>query len=500
MLWNAAFLDSLCNTVLVCLGAACLAVGIGLAMALLIVCGRVPLRRTIATAMLSLILVPVYVQATAWSAGFGVQGWLRLSQVAAALSPAKAIASVVWIHGTAAAPACFLLCMLGLARSADTNMRQSLLDFGPWRTLCRVVIPKMWPWIMASVIWTIAMSGNDMVVTNLFQVPTITETVYQQVQFNQLRAVSLLGASTFALLLMAISGLGLLLYRNRLGTEDSGRSLSNDFHAFALRGANKWLGFAAAMSVLSVATLLPLANLLIKSGWQAKIDGEVITRSWSWPTMINAVVQSFGVFSGELKWSVTLSLASVALSLLIGTLLVWSCRRKWSNLILAMTMVFFLALPGPLINLCVIMLFDRSEPVWVPFLADRTLLGPIIALQFRCLPIVVAVLWIAKFRFERRHHLELEFDRRLPFFTRSYIWFRAMQGPILVGSCVGFFVAFADLSSYLLVQPPGVTTIAMRMFELLHYGVRNQESGLAITIAFLGMLPTLFFVRRIDLA
>ena len=35
----------------------------------------------------SFLLVPVYVQATAWSAGFGSNGWLRLSQVDAAKSP-----------------------------------------------------------------------------------------------------------------------------------------------------------------------------------------------------------------------------------------------------------------------------------------------------------------------------------------------------------------------------------------------------------------------------
>jgi ABC-type Fe3+ transport system permease subunit len=59
-------------------------------------------------------------------------------------------------------------------------------------------------------------------------------------------------------------------------------------------------------------------------------------------------------------------------------------------------------------------------------------------------------------------------------------------------------IAFGDLASYLLVQPPGVTTVAMRMFELLHYGIRNREASLALLLSAFALLPSWWLARRID--
>jgi len=108
-------------------------------------------------------------------------------------------------------------------------------------------------------------------------------------------------------------------------------------------------------------------------------------------------------------------------------------------------------------------------------------------------------LWLARERFENRNKRLLELDLGLPYMTRAWVLFKAMAKPIAVAFAIAFFVAFADLSSYLLVQPAQVTTVAMRMFDLLHYGINSRESGLALALVCFGAIPTLLFVRRIDL-
>jgi len=148
--------------------------------------------------------------------------------------------------------------------------------------------------------------------------------------------------------------------------------------------------------------------------------------------------------------------------------------------------------------LMIIALLDRREPAWVGFLTDRTLIGPILALQSRCLPIVFGVLWLAKKRFTTNNDRLLQLDKGLPYLSRTWILLKAMLNPLVVALVVAFFVSFADLSSYLLVQPPQVTTVAMRMFDLLHYGIKNRESGLALTLVIASAIPTLLFVRRMD--
>lgn len=446
------------------------------------------------TLVLSLILIPLYVQATAWSAGFGTQGWFRLSQVSAAISPSTAIASVVWIHGIASVPVCFLLCALGLKRSFDSNTRQALLDFGPWYATFRFLVPTLWPWIAAGAIWSIAMTGNDMVVTNLFQVPTLTESVYQQVQFNELNSSSIGLACSFAIAIGIVVLTLVWLLQTRMGGENAGPPAPADFQAFELRGVQRSIGALFGWTIVSMVVLIPLANLIVKAGWIATMDKEEIRRSWSPVVLIQSIVQS-RTFLNEILWSIQLSLYSSAVALALGIVLAACIRTRWSNCLAIGLMAFLLALPGPIINLIVIGIFDRNEPEWMGYLADRTLCGPILALQSRCLPIVFGVLWLAKERYKKHHERLLQLDMGLPYFTRIWILFKAMVNPLAVALVVAFFVAFSDLASYLLVQPPQVTTVAMRMFDLLHYGIKNRESGLALTLVLAGAIPTCIFLR-----
>ncbi|MCY2985141.1 MAG: hypothetical protein NTY15_16070 [Planctomycetota bacterium] len=447
------------------------------------------------TLVLSLLLIPLYVQATAWSAGFGVQGWFRLSQVSAALSPSRAIASVVWIHAMAATPVCFLFCALGLNRAFDSRTRQSLLDFGPWVSMWTVLIPKIWPWIAASVLWSVAMTGNDMVITNLFQVPTITESVYQQVQFNELDQGSIGQAFSFAILVGAMVLLIASVLLRKVGSESSETSGPADFQAFEEEGILRWLGIVLGWGIVSMAVLIPLANLLVKAGWVATMENEQTRRRWSPWVLIDSVLQS-RMFSNEILWSVQLGLYSSIIAIVLAILLVRCSTMTWAAWFTIGLSAFLLAIPGPIVNLVVLRLFDRSEPEWIGFLADRTLSGPILAQQTRCLPIVFGVLWLANQGYQRHNESLLRLDQGLPFLIRLWVHAKAMSTPIAMAFAVSFFVSFADLATYLLVQPPQVTTVAMRMFDLLHYGIKNRESGLALTIAFVGAIPTIYLVGR----
>ena len=449
------------------------------------------------TLVLSLILIPLYVQATAWSAGFGVQGWFRLSQVSAAISPITAIGSVVWIHAMAATPVCFLFSALGLKRAFDTNTRQALLDFGPWHALFWVLIPRSCPWIGAGAVWCVATTGNDMLVTNLFQVPTIAESLYQQVQFNELNKGTLLQACSFA------ASIGVLVcamawrWIPDVGSENSVSSATVNNQAFAIVGISRWFGSILGCVIVGVVALIPLASLVVKAGWVATMKEDVIQRSWSPWVVMESMVQSKS-FTNEIAWSLQLSLYSTLTATILGAIVVGCARKRWSAWIAIGFAAFLLAVPGPLVNLTIISLLDRSEPEWLGTLADRTLFAPILAQQTRCFPVVFALLWIASQRYRKRNARQLQLDQGLPFTTRIWIGVFAMKKPILTSATIAFFVSFADLSTYLLVQPPQVTTVAMRMFDLLHYGIKNRESGLALALALVGSVPTLFLVRRFE--
>ena len=337
-----------------------------------------------------------------------------------------------------------------------------------------------------------------MVVTNLFQVPTMTETVYQQVQFNDLNMQLIWLSCSFAVFIGLLVLALVWLLHSRLGHESTQHTSPSVYQAFELQGVVRWLGMMLGWTIVSMVALIPIANLIVKAGWVATMDNDEIRRSWSPLVLLESIVQS-KTFANEIGWSLQLSLYASSLAFVLGVLLVGCARSRWSSRIAIGMMAFLMALPGPIVNLIVISIFDRREPEWVGLLADRTLCGPILALQSRCLPIVFGVLWLANERFKKNNASQLQMDKGLHYTTRIWIIMQALRQPIAVALVIAFSVSFADLSSYLLVQPPQVTTVAMRIFELLHYGIKNRESGLALTLIIAAAVPTWWLLRRIDL-
>jgi iron(III) transport system permease protein len=53
---------------------------------------------------------------------------------------------------------------------------------------------------------------------------------------------------------------------------------------------------------------------------------------------------------------------------------------------------------------------------------------------------------------------------------------------VVVAWLVAFVLAAGELSATVLVAPPGVTPLAVRIFNLVHYGVDDQLAGLVLFV------------------
>jgi iron(III) transport system permease protein len=54
---------------------------------------------------------------------------------------------------------------------------------------------------------------------------------------------------------------------------------------------------------------------------------------------------------------------------------------------------------------------------------------------------------------------------------------------IAAAGVIAFSAAMADLAASILVVPPGVTTLSIRIFGLLHYGVQDRVAGVCLALA-----------------
>jgi iron(III) transport system permease protein len=481
----------------VVLGAALIAVAIGSTFALATFGRSRFLSRFQVGIVSSTLLLPSYVVAGAWSAGFGSMGWWTLSQVTAAKAPLVGIASVIWIHAMAATPVAFLLLSIGLRHGSASTIELSKLDGGLSIQLGRGIWPKWSTWCIGTFFLVAAWVSQDMVVTNLFQVVTLTEQSYldqiaDAATWNQKISACSLSIGLGIVGVIALCRSWLRDQRERFVGSPSRNSIGPDVLRILI---------GAFIVVLVVG--IPLANLVIKAGWLAtELEPGVIRRSWSSLAVLRNLGQASIEYAEEWGWSLSLagwSATIASLVALLGVSIVLLaiqnqsrvCSKidvdsfpRWTSIVFAILFVCF-ALPGPIVSGLVIDLFDWPL-ARLSWLRDHTLAAPILCLQFRLIPLAFFAFSIMHRRWQDRVGELWKIDYDKTWSARARVYSLAMIRPALAIWGILFVVAFGDLSTYLPCLPPGVTPISMRIFDLLHYGVRSSEAGLLLFLAIIG--------------
>jgi iron(III) transport system permease protein len=134
-----------------------------------------------------------------------------------------------------------------------------------------------------------------------------------------------------------------------------------------------------------------------------------------------------------------------------------------------------------MIGLSVIWLLNRESPAVSGWLYDRTIFAPWLALLVKSLPIAVLILWYA-FRTVPEELLEsASCEGAGPLARLLRIGLPCRWRSVAGAWLAALAVAAGDLAASILVVPPGVTTITVRVFGLLHSGVDDQVAGICLT-------------------
>ena len=206
-------------------------------------------------------------------------------------------------------------------------------------------------------------------------------------------------------------------------------------------------------------------------------------------------------FRQELDWSTVLSLSATFFAMLLGSVIAffWLKIRSakamlfrvgLSGVLMAILIGSF-SLPGPVVTGLVASLFQFPWS-YLQTISDRTLIAPILCLQFKLIPLATLIFVLMINRWSTRHRDSWKLDQSLPIGSRAWILARSFWKPIVTIAVLLFALAFGELSSYLLCLPPGVTPVSLRIFDLLHYGVRAGEAGLLLFLLGIGIVVGLF--------
>ncbi len=475
------------NSLLVCFGCMAIAVPIGSTLAVLLMRTDVLGRRALGVALGSQLAVPLYVFAGSWNAGFGSQGWWPLAQVVAVKFEFAALLAVIFIHSVAAIPWVSLITACGLIWSQRSLEESALSESGNRAVLLQVVAPGLRPWLILSCFWVCVPILTEMVITNLYQVPTVAERVYLDASRGTVSPLTYPVA--VGLCMLPVVGLALLLTR-RLPPwfEMIARARQHTAIVLSLRRWRLPIS-AACWLLLAVLIYLPIANLIVKAGWQPYMDSENKTRyGWTAWRFVVTLRESLTLFLPEFYWSTVLAITSASVALILAMVLVKLAGHGWRRWFLGCLMLAMIGTPGAMVGVFCIYLMNRSEPAILGQLYDQTIAAPVLAQQFRLLPLAWLLVQGIMASIDRR---SWELAKLEGLSTRQIVrtLILPQTGSLwLVAWMILALMSVGELSTTILVLPPGVTTLSMRLFEMLHFGMRHQDSGLCLALILLGWI------------
>lgn len=470
------------NTVALAIGASNLAIPIGTALALLLLRTDLPLRKFFLVSFGALLFIPIYLQAAGWEAGFGRQGWFSFAHGSAADPLLDGWRAAIWIHALAAIPWVMLIVGLGL-RLIEPELEDAVLLDGSWvSVLARITIPRVFPFLVAALLWVFVTTGTEITVTDLYQVRTFAEEIYLDVPYvGRINSLDPLRPTAFTqlvflgcLVVVALMAAGKLAPPEHLPSYASRRVIN-------LR-AWRWLALGCLLLMMALMFGVPLGNLIYKAGLQVEQVGAVRVRHWSPAAFAGTVLDSPIRFADEYRWTTVIGAVAAACAVAIAAPLAWLARRgTWRTLPALGMAAICLAVPGPMVGLVVIWLLNREGSDLLIWLYDRSILAPCLAMLVKGLPVTILISWYT-FQTVPDKIIESAAVEGANWVVRFWR-IGVLQHRLTLGGAwlAAFAVATGDLAASILVIPPGVSTIPVRVFGLLHSGVDDQVAGICLT-------------------
>jgi iron(III) transport system permease protein len=475
-------------------GASFIALPLGTMAAILMYKTDAPGRWVASLIFVGMLFVPLYLVAGAWDAGFGIQGWHTLtSNPRLAHEPwLDGWRAVIWVHALAAVPWVVLIVGAGL-RLVEAEIEEDAATCAtPARVLVHVTLPRAVSALVVAVLWVAIVATAEISATDLFQVRTFAEEVYTQAALG---AIDFSGeqraeSSEFAVGLWIGLIISVLLAIAAIAA--ASRTFANFGEApqrspWVWRlGALRWPASILLWLVLVLVVGVPLGNLMYKAGLRAQLTASGPVRDWSLVKAGERLGAAPTEFRGDLWLSGRIGAAAATAALCITLPLAWSMRQPARIPWLRLTMLSLcLTIPGPLLGVALIRLLNQPPESPLAFLAPLydTNFGPWLVQTVRGLPLATLILWPALVTVPQAtldtaategvgwwgRLLRIALPQRLPAIAAAWL--------------VGLAIALGELAATVLVVPPQRSTpIAVRVFQLLHYGVDDRMAAISLVM------------------
>ncbi len=442
------------------------AMTLGAGLALWLVAGSGTFRRAVRVLYLLPLLLSPYLTALTWMTLLSRDG--AVAQVCRGLFDINPNPFGFW--GTALvlaavnAPVITWMTLVSLESLEAGPLEAGAVMAGAYRTWRGGVLPRLLPAAAAGAALVFALCLAEYAVPALLQYNVFSMEVFAEYSRSgdpALAAALALPVAIPALAAAAVAGFsGRLLPSRGAGEEEAA-----DFTRLQAPPELRLLGFLGAMSFL-LALVAPVAALV----WQSFMGGRPV----------EAVASAFG----PIAFSFVLAVSSGVLAAALAAPVAWAFHRSESRLLWAFCLIP-LALPAPLLG---IGLLELTAARWLRWAGN----GPWLLLLGHALRFMPVAALVQGDTWRRSDPLLWDAARVVPVsrFNRfALLWLPLALPGIALSAGLAAAFALGEIAIALLLCPPGSQTVALRLFNLLHYGADSSVAALALatmTLAALG--------------
>jgi iron(III) transport system permease protein len=477
---------ALTNSAILAAGATAIALPLGTLLAVLIARFDLPGRQLAAAALGLLLFLPLYVQLSGWDAAFGKLGWITLLFGRIDEPLLAGMRGTVIVHGLAAVPWVSLIVGLGLSQVDPAQEEAALLVLSPLNVLLRVTIRQSLAFIAAAAIVAVVSTTSEMTVTNIFLIntsdQTLTEQFYMIFSLQAEASEAALGVLPGIVALGAMIAVTLWMVAQTTGQPRTASPRPPlGFAAGRMRPLLALILWGLILALLAA----PLASLVTKAGFVVVHEGGQRAASWSLTKCIAETAQAPWHFRTEFKWTLLTTSGAATIALAMAVALGWWAQRGgWRALSAVLAAALTLAVPGPLVGVSLIWLFNRS--LWpgrfdpLVFLYDDTPVVVMLAQAVHALPLATLIAWHSFRTLDRDVLAAAALDGLSPARVLWRIALPQRWRAVVAAWLAAFAIAAGDVAWGQLVRPAGLDLIQRRVFGLVHSGVEEQVAAISL--------------------
>jgi iron(III) transport system permease protein len=415
----------------------------------------------IAGAVLFLVLalapVPPYIHALTWSSAIAMfnQGSAVLG---AAPLPATGWMVSFWVQFMAMLPVAIFLSCIALASVDRTLVEAARMIRTDAEVLKTIILPLAAPTLTAACGFLFVLSCTDYSVPSLFGSDTYALDIFSFYSASGSAAGALVTAIPLLIITLSVMSwcrLGIRQLAQTPGWTSGSWDTPPEFPA-VIRIAQE-----GALALLGIQVLVIFLGLVLSAGPLSRV---ITTIQFSATEIQDSLLIVIGVI-----------LIALPLALAVSRVL---CRGSWYGSLWWGIILLPLAVPAPLIGIGLISLWNN--PAFSCLYG--TFLMPVFASVSRFAPFAAIILFVQLRSIDPALFDAARVFSRDAVHTTLRITLPLLAPGLLIASAVLGALTLGELGATLTVTPPGFGTLAIKIYNYLHYGAATEVAGLCLVM------------------